>query len=82
MGDNLYYNSIRPKYNAPINVMPHYPRYGMRWGKVGICIPVNNNSPPTGEVLAIQTPTYPNISPSSETRGKWGYEGIYMIVHT
>ena len=33
-------------------------------------------SPPTGEVLAIQTTTYPNISPSSETRG------ICMIVHT
>jgi len=22
---------------APINVMPHYHRYGMRWGKVRIC---------------------------------------------
>jgi len=33
--------------------MPHYPK---RWGKVGICIPENNNSPPTGEVLAPHTP--------------------------
>jgi len=57
---------------APINVMLHYPRYGLRWGKVGICIPENYNSPPNGEVLAIQTPTYPDKSPSSETRGKWG----------
>jgi len=32
----------------------------------------NYNSPPTGEVLAIQTPKYPDKSPSSETRGKWG----------
>jgi len=52
--------------------MPHYPRYGLRWGKVGTCIPENYNSPPTGEVLAIQPPTYPDISPISETRGKWG----------
>ena len=58
--------------NAPINVMPHYPRYGLRWGKVGICTPENYNSPSTGEVLAIQTPTYPDKSPSSETRDKWG----------
>jgi len=34
-------------------------------GKVGICIPENYNSPPTGEVLAIRTPTYPEKSPSS-----------------
>ena len=48
--------------------MPHYPRHGLRWGKVGICVPENYNSPPSGEVLAIQTPTYPDKSPSSETR--------------
>jgi len=55
--------------NAPINVMPHYHRYGLGWGKVRICISENYISPPTGEVLAIQTPTYPYIFPSSET---WG----------
>ena len=64
--------SVFTYYNAPINVMPHYSRYGLMWGKVGICIPESNNSPPTGEVLAIQTPTYPDISPSSKTWGKWG----------
>ena len=62
----------RSFYYAPINVMSHYPRYELRWGEVGICIPENYNSPPTGEVLAVQTPTYPDISPSSETWGKWG----------
>jgi len=51
--------------------MPHYHRYWLRWGKMGICIPENYNSPLTGEVLAIQTPTYPNKSPSNKTRGKW-----------
>jgi len=55
--------------NALIIVMPHYHRYGLN---VGICIPENYNSPPTGEVLAIQTRTYPDKSPSSETCGKWG----------
>jgi len=52
--------------------MPHYHWYGPRWGKVGICIPENYNSPPTGEGLAIQAPTYPEKSPNSKTRGKWG----------
>ena len=42
------------------------------WAEVGICIPENYNCPPTGKVLAIQTPTYPDKSLSSETRGKWG----------
>ena len=32
-------------------------RADLRWGKVGICITENYNSPPTGEVLAMQTPT-------------------------
>jgi len=55
--------------NAPINVMPHYHRYGLRWEKVGVCIPENYNSPPTGEVLEIQAPTYLDKSPSSKTQG-------------
>ena len=32
-------------------------RYGLKWRKVGICTSENYNSPPTGKVLAIQTPT-------------------------
>ena len=51
----LWWGDSLCRSNAPINVIPHYHRYGLRWGKVGICIPVNYNSPPTGEVLAIQT---------------------------
>ena len=31
---------------APINVMPHYPPYGHRWGKVGIC-QCHGYQPPT-----------------------------------
>jgi len=31
--------------------MPHYHRYRLRWGKVGICILENYNSPPTGGAL-------------------------------
>ena len=46
--------------NAPINLMPHYHRYILRWGKMRICIPDNYNSPHTGEVLVIQAPhSYP-----------------------
>jgi len=59
--------------------MPHYHRYGLRWGKIGICISENYNSPSTGELLAIQTPTYPDISPSSENPE---IVGICMIIHT
>jgi len=57
---------------APISVMLHNHRYGLRWGKVGISIPENYNSPPIGEVLAIQTPSYLDKTPSSETWGYWG----------
>ena len=50
--------------NAPINVMPHYHRYGLRWGKVGICIPENYNAPPTGGVQLVKAPTNPDNTPS------------------
>ena len=43
--------------NAPINVMPDYHRYRLRWGQVGISILENYNSPPTGEARAVQSPT-------------------------
>jgi len=54
--------------NAPINVMPHYHMYGLRWEKVGICILENYNSPPTGEALVVQSPAFPDMSPSNKTR--------------
>ena len=54
---------------APINVMPHYPRYGLRWGKVGICIPENLQFPTNWGSIG---DAYPDKSPNSETRGKWG----------
>jgi len=38
--------------------MPHYHKYGLRWGKVGICILENYNSPPTGEALVLQSPAF------------------------
>jgi len=53
---------------APINVMPHYHRYWLRWGKVGICILENYNSQPAGEALVLQSPAFPDMSPSNETR--------------
>ena len=43
--------------NAPINVKPHYHRYGLGWGKVGICILENYNSPPTGGAKLVKAPT-------------------------
>ena len=42
-GNSLWSNSYRilkySHYNAPINVTPHYPRYGLRWGKVSLAQP-------------------------------------------
>jgi len=52
--------------------MPHYPRYGLRWGKVWICIPENYNSPPTGEVLAIYKPPH---TPTNLAVAKPGVSG-------
>jgi len=43
--------------DAPINVMPHYHRYRLRWGKVGIYNSENYNSPPIGEVQLVKAPT-------------------------
>jgi len=43
--------------------MPHYHRYGLRLGKVGICILENYNSPPAGEALVVQSPAFPTCLP-------------------
>ena len=52
---------------APINVMPDYHKYGLRWGQMGICILENYNSPPTGEAQGYNPPHNPDKSPSSKT---------------
>ena len=54
---------------APINVMPHYHRYGLRWGRVGL---ENYNSPPTGEVLVIYKPPH---TPTNLPVAKAGVSG-------
>jgi len=43
--------------------MPHYHRYGLKWGFAFLKIII------PGEVLAIQPTTYPDRSPSNEVHG-------------
>jgi len=61
--------------NAPINVMPHYHRYGIRWGKMGICIPENYNSPPTGKVATgdANLPTNLPVAKSGVGENRMGF---------
>ena len=58
---NLLRNS-----NAPINVTPHHPQHGARWGNVGICACVFYNAPGVGERLACKSPTYPHLAPTGD----------------
>ena len=51
---------------APINVMPHYPPYGHRWGKVGICHCHGYQPPTPGDDILRQTPTSPHLAPPYE----------------
>ena len=46
-------HSISTGHNAPINVMPHYHIYGLRWGKVGICTLGKYKSQPTGATMLV-----------------------------
>ena len=49
-----------PTCYAPINVTPHHPQHGARWGNVGICTRGFYNAPGVGERLACNPPTYPH----------------------
>ena len=49
--------------NAPINVTPHHPQHGVRWGNVGICTCGFYNAPGVGERLACKSPTFPPLGP-------------------
>ena len=48
---------------APINVTPHHPQHGARWGNMGICACGFYNAPGVGERLACKSPTYPPLIP-------------------
>jgi len=47
--------------------MPHYPRYGLRWGKVGICIPENYNSHQLGKYWRYKPPHTPTNLPVAKS---------------
>ena len=58
-------------YYAPINVKPHLPQVGQRWGLLRICKCENANSPSLGTTLSYESPTnYPRNHNSME---KYGY---------
>jgi len=52
--------------------MPHYHRYRLRWGKVGICNSENYNSPTYWESTAGKSPCKSRQMPLVYTRGDGG----------
>ena len=47
---------------APVNVKPHLPQVGQRWGLVGICKVELLNAPPLGTMLLDKSPANPHIT--------------------
>ena len=55
------------------------PQLPLIWAEVGICITENYNSPPTRDVLAMQTTTKSQLVTPENTRARRGFVRLYGV---